>query len=145
MKPAELFDLSNEVAVVIGATGALGGALAEGLASAGAKVAVIGRNAERGEGRVRTIQSRGGTGGFFAADAVKRESLQAAHQAIQKSFGPPTILVNAAGGNDSKVTVTADLPFERIGLDDWQANYDLNVLGGVVLPCQEFGAAMVAR
>jgi NAD(P)-dependent dehydrogenase (short-subunit alcohol dehydrogenase family) len=145
MKPAELFDLSNEVAVVIGATGALGGALAEGLAGAGAKVAVIGRNAERGEGRARTIQSRGGTAGFFAADAVKRESLQAAHQAIQNSFGPPTILVNAAGGNDSKVTVTADLPFERIGLDDWQANYDLNVLGGVVLPCQEFGAAMVAR
>jgi NAD(P)-dependent dehydrogenase (short-subunit alcohol dehydrogenase family) len=145
MKPAELFDLSNEVAVVIGATGALGGALAEGLAGAGAKVAVIGRNAERGEGRVRNIQSRGGTAGFFAADAVKKESLQAAHQAVQKSFGPPTILVNAAGGNDSKVTVTADLPFERIGLDDWQANYDLNVLGGVVLPCQEFGAAMVTR
>jgi len=43
----DLFDLSGEVAVVIGATGALGGALAEGLAAAGAKVAVLGRNAAK--------------------------------------------------------------------------------------------------
>jgi NAD(P)-dependent dehydrogenase (short-subunit alcohol dehydrogenase family) len=46
------FDLKNEIAVVIGATGVLGGALAEGLAAAGAKVAVLGRNAERGAARV---------------------------------------------------------------------------------------------
>lgn len=145
MKPAELFDLSAEAAVVIGATGALGGALAEGLAEAGAKVAVVGRNAQRGQGRVDAIRSKGGTAGFFTADAVKRESLQAAHKAIEKAFGTPTILVNAAGGNDSKVTVTADLPFEKIALADWQANFDLNLVGGVLLPCQEFGAAMVAR
>ncbi len=145
MKPVELFDLSNEVAVVIGATGALGGALAEGLAEAGAKVAVVGRNADRGETRVAAIRGKGGTAGFFTADAVKRENLQVAHKAIEKAFGAPTILVNAAGGNDSKVTVTSDLPFEKIALADWQANFDLNLVGGVLLPCQEFGAAMVAR
>ena len=82
MKPAELFDLSNEIAVVIGATGALGGALADGLANAGAKVAVLGRSADRGERRVAAIRSKGGTAGFFAADAVKKDSLHAAHQAI---------------------------------------------------------------
>src|SRR6266498_326237 len=145
MKPAQLFDLSNEIAVVIGATGALGGALADGLAEAGAKVAVVGRNVERGEARVAAIKSNGGTAGFFNADAVKREGLHAAHQSIEKTFGPPTILINAAGGNDSKVTVTADLPFEKIALADWQANFDLNLVGGVLLPCQEFGAPMVAR
>ena len=37
----DLFDLTGEVAVVIGATGALGGAMAEGLAQAGAHVAVV--------------------------------------------------------------------------------------------------------
>ena len=42
MKPHP-FDLSDEVAVVIGGTGALGGAIAEGLAGAGARVAVVGR------------------------------------------------------------------------------------------------------
>jgi NAD(P)-dependent dehydrogenase (short-subunit alcohol dehydrogenase family) len=141
----DLFDLSGEVAVVIGATGALGGALAQGLAQAGAKIAVLGRNEERGQARVKAIQAKGVQAAFFAADAVKKESLQAAHQAIVKTLGAPTILVNAAGGNDPKVTVTAERPFERIALADWQANFDLNLVGGVLLPCQEFGPGMVAR
>ena len=140
-----LFDLNGEVAVVIGATGVLGGALAEGLAQAGAKVAVLGRNAERGEGRVRKITDAGGTAAFFSADAVDRKSLGTAHQQIEARLGAPTILVNAAGGNDPKVTVTAERPFEQIALQDWHTNFDLNLVGGVVLPCQEFGPAMCAR
>lgn len=140
-----LFDLSGEVAVVIGATGALGGAIAEGLAEAGAKVAVIGRNAERGQARVKVIKDKGGQAEFFLADAIQRESLKAAHQAIQKAFGEPSILVNAAGGNDPKVTVTPENPFENIPLEAWHANFDLNLVGGVLLPCQEFGPGMVAR
>src|SRR6266581_4083984 len=102
-----LFDLTGEVAVVIGATGVLGGALAEGLAAAGARVAVLGRNAERGQARVASIQARGGTATFFTADAVSRGSLGAAHEKIEAALGAPTILLNAAGGNDPKVTVTA--------------------------------------
>lgn len=141
----KLFDLSGEVAVIIGATGALGGALAEGLGEAGAKVAVLGRNEERGQARVKAIQSKGGKAAFFNCDAVKKESLREAHQAAEKALGPVTILVNAAGGNDPKVTVTADNSFEKIPLDAWHANFDLNLVGGVLLPCQEFGPAMVAR
>lgn len=140
-----LFDLTGEVAVVIGATGVLGGALAEGLALAGAKVAILGRNAGRGEARVGKIKAGGGAAGFFSADAQRRDSLQAAHLSVQKMFGPPTILVNAAGGNDPKVTVTAERPFEQIALADWQANFDLNLVGGVLLPCQEFGPGLAAR
>ena len=140
-----LFDLSGEVAVVVGATGVLGGALAEGLALAGAKVAILGRNAGRGEARVGKIKAGGGTAGFFSADAQRPDSLQAAHLSVQKMFGPPTILVNAAGGNDPKVTVTAERPFEQIALADWQANFDLNLVGGVLLPCQEFGPGLAAR
>jgi NAD(P)-dependent dehydrogenase (short-subunit alcohol dehydrogenase family) len=145
MKSIELFDLSGEVAVVIGATGVLGGAIAEGLAGAGAKVAVLGRNAERGEGRVRAIQKASGTAAFFGTDAMNRPSLQAAHENIIRTFGPPTILLNAAGGNDAKATVTSERPFEQIALADWQTNFDLNLVGGVLLPCQEFGRGMVAR
>jgi NAD(P)-dependent dehydrogenase (short-subunit alcohol dehydrogenase family) len=142
---SNLFDLSNEVAVVIGATGVLGGALAEGLATAGAKVAVLGRNAERGEARVQAIRAAGGTAQFFNADAMERATLSAAHAAIVSGLGAPTILVNAAGGNDPRVTVTAERPVESIALDDWRANFDLNLVGGVLLPCQEFGPAMGAR
>ncbi len=142
---SHLFDLSNEVAVVIGATGVLGGALAEGLAAAGAKVAVLGRNADRGEARVKAIRDAGGVAHFFSADAMDRGAVEAAHEAITASLGGPTILVNAAGGNDPKVTVTPERAVESITLDDWRANFDLNLVGGVLLPCQEFGPAMCAR
>ena len=140
-----LFDLTGEVAVVIGATGVLGGALAQGLASAGAKIAVLGRNADRGQSRVKLIKVGGGTASFFPADAQQRASLATAHKAIADSLGAPTILVNAAGGNDPKVTVTPERAFEQISLADWSANFDLNLIGGVLLPCQEFGPAMTQR
>jgi NAD(P)-dependent dehydrogenase (short-subunit alcohol dehydrogenase family) len=140
-----LFDLQGEIAVVIGATGVLGGALAEGLAGAGATVAVLGRNEERGQARVKSIKGQGGQAAFFSADATSRSSLGEAHEQLEARLGPPTILVNAAGGNDPKVTVTPDHPFEQIKLEDWQANFDLNLVGGVLLPCQEFGPAMAKR
>jgi NAD(P)-dependent dehydrogenase (short-subunit alcohol dehydrogenase family) len=142
---SNLFDLSNDVAVVIGATGVLGGALAEGLAAAGAKVAVLGRSAERGEARVRAIREAGGSAHFFPANALERSSLSEAHAAITVEFGEPTILVNAAGGNDPRVTVTPERPVESIALNDWRENFDLNLVGGVLLPCQEFGPGMCAR
>ena len=145
MKPAEMFDLSGEVAVVIGATGALGGAVAQGLAEAGARVAVLGRSLAKGAERVKAIQTAGGQAAFFAVDALQPETLKAAHTAIQSSLGSPTILVNAAGGNDAKVTATVEHPFEQITLADWRANFDLNLAGGVFLPCQEFGPAMLTR
>jgi NAD(P)-dependent dehydrogenase (short-subunit alcohol dehydrogenase family) len=140
-----LFDLTGEVAVVIGATGTLGGALAQGMAAAGAKVAVLGRNADRGQARVKAIKGAGGAATFFSTDAGNRSSLQTAHRAVAESLGVPTILVNAAGGNDPKVTVTAERAFDQIAIEDWQANFDLNLVAGVLLPCQEFGPAMCER
>jgi NAD(P)-dependent dehydrogenase (short-subunit alcohol dehydrogenase family) len=140
-----LFDLTGEVALVIGGTGVLGGAIAEGLAGAGAQVAVLGRNAERGEARVKNIQQAGGRAVFFASDAQQRSSLASARASIETALGAPTILVNAAGGNDAKVTVTSERTFEQIAVEDWLANFDLNLVGGVLLPCQEFGSGMVAR
>lgn len=141
----DLFDLSGEVAVVIGATGVLGGALAEGLARAGAAVAVLGRNTERGEACVGRIVEQTGRARFFPADATDRQSLATAHRQIEATLGTPMVLVNAAGGNDPKVTVTAERPFEQIAADDWRANFDLNLVGGALLPCQEFGSAMSRR
>jgi len=141
----DLFELSGDVAVVIGATGALGGAIAEGLARAGARVGVLGRNVARGEARVRSIRAAGGTACFLAADALQRESLGAAHAEIKRVLGTPTILVNAAGGNDPKVTVSNERTVAQIALEDWRTSLDLNLVGGVLLPCQEFGSAMAAR
>jgi NAD(P)-dependent dehydrogenase (short-subunit alcohol dehydrogenase family) len=137
-----LFDLSGEVAVVMGATGVLGGAMAESLAACGAKVAVLGRNAERGEARVSSIKKEGGSAQFFQADALDQGSLQSAAEALSASLGSLTILVNAAGGNDPRVTVTPEHPFEEISPADWRENFDMNLIGGALLPCQVFGPAM---
>ncbi|MBN8247599.1 MAG: SDR family oxidoreductase [Verrucomicrobia bacterium] len=139
-----LFDLSGEVAVVIGGTGVLGGALAEGLASAGAAVAILGRSAERGEARASAIRAAGGRAQFVAADALSREDLRRAHGVLRDALGTPSILLNAAGGNDPAVTVTDARKLEEISLDAWRANFDLNLAGGVLLPCQEFGPALCA-
>ncbi|MEI6321936.1 MAG: SDR family NAD(P)-dependent oxidoreductase [bacterium] len=141
----KLFDLSTEVAVVIGATGALGGALAEGLASSGATVGVLGRSKERGEACVQRIREAGGRAQFYSVDATSSENLKAAHQEILESLGAPTVLVNAAGGNSASVTVTPEQPFEAISTEDWRFGFDLNLVGGALLPCQEFGPAMVAQ
>ncbi|MEO6845960.1 MAG: SDR family oxidoreductase [Chthoniobacterales bacterium] len=141
----KLFDLSGEVAVVIGATGVLGGAIADALAAAGATVAVCGRNAERGNARVEAIRKNGGKAEFIEADASSAEGLRKAHKLVGEKLGALDILVNAAGGNDPKVTVTAENSFEKIPLEAWRENFDLNLVGGVFLPCQEFGPAMVAR
>jgi len=140
-----LFDLSEEVAVVIGATGALGGAISEALSRAGAAVAVAGRNAERGEERVGGIVAGGGRAGFFAVDASDRSSVEALEKAVSESLGSPTILVNAAGGNSPQVTVTDDNPVQAIPRDAWVEAFDLNLVGGALIPCQVFGPGMCER
>ncbi len=145
MNRMSLFDLKGDVAVVIGATGVLGGAIADGLAGAGAKVAVLGRNAERGAARVDAIKAAGGEAIFVAADASDRSSLETARDEVESKLGGISVLVNAAGGNDPKVTVTPENKFEDIPLEAWNGNYDLNLVGGAMLPCQVFGPGMVAR
>jgi len=140
-----LFDLSEEVAVVVGATGALGGAIAEAMAAAGASVAICGRNAERGAARVDAITQAGGRAQFFEVDAGDRGSIEKLDRAVTDALGAPTVLVNAAGGNLPGATVSDDNPFENISKEDWLGAFDLNLVGGALLPCQVFGAGMCAR
>lgn len=140
----ERFSLQGQTAAVIGATGVLGGAMARGLAAAGARVAVIGRSAERGARVVADIEQAGGEALFLAVDATSRQQLETARDEVGAAFGPPQVLVNAAGGNDPGVTVSDQLAFEDIDLSAWNASFDLNLVAGVLLPCQVFGPAMRA-
>jgi NAD(P)-dependent dehydrogenase (short-subunit alcohol dehydrogenase family) len=140
----ELFDLSGITAVVMGGTGVLGGAMAAALAGAGARVAIIGRNAERGRERVRAIEAAGGEALFQAADAVDRDSLLRARDAIVAQWGTPGVLVNAAGGNRPDATLPPGADFCALPLAAWQGVFDLNLVGGVLLPCQVFGETMLA-
>jgi NAD(P)-dependent dehydrogenase (short-subunit alcohol dehydrogenase family) len=138
------FDLTGEVAVVMGGTGVLGGAMAEGLAAHGASIVLVGRNIERGLARAEIIQSKGGRAMACTADALDRAALESVLDRVRTEWGTPTLLVNAAGGNDPKATVTAEQSFETLSLDAWRGNFDLNLVGGVLLPCQVFGPPMAA-
>jgi NAD(P)-dependent dehydrogenase (short-subunit alcohol dehydrogenase family) len=142
--PQPLFDLSDSAAVVIGGTGALGGAMADALAAHGAKVAIVGRNEERGQARVQAITSAGGTALFQAADVVDRVSLARARDAIQEKFGSIAVLVNAAGGNKPGATLPPGSDFCQLPEAAWNDVFDLNLIGGVLLPCQVFGQSMLA-
>jgi NAD(P)-dependent dehydrogenase (short-subunit alcohol dehydrogenase family) len=139
-----LFNLEGESAVVVGGTGTLGGAMAEALAAAGARVAVVGRNEAYGRERVRAIEGAGGRALFRAADALDRAALEEARSAITDVLGPAGILINAAGGNRPEAILPPGADFCALPRVAWNEVFDLNVSGGVLLPCQVFGAAMLA-
>ena len=96
-----LFGLSGRTAVVVGGTGVLGGALAEGLAAAGAFTVVAGRGEERGQACVERIAAAGGEGMFLPVDATDRESVAGLLAATLAARGRVEILVNCAGVNSS--------------------------------------------
>ncbi len=140
----DLFNLELEIAVVLGGTGVLGGAMAEALAAAGTRVAILGRHTERGQERVRRIESAGGRALFQAADALDRAALARARDAITQQWGAVSVLVNAAGGNRPDATLPPGSDFCQLPLAAWQGVFDLNLVGGVLLPCQVFGETMLA-
>jgi NAD(P)-dependent dehydrogenase (short-subunit alcohol dehydrogenase family) len=139
-----LFSLDGQVAVVTGGTGVLGGAMARGLARAGAKVGVLGRRQERAEAVVAEIEAEGRQALALPADVLDKQQLQAARDAILERWGQINILVNAAGGNVPAATLSGDKTFFDLPIDAFEDVFGLNVLG-TVLPSQVFGAAMAQR
>jgi NAD(P)-dependent dehydrogenase (short-subunit alcohol dehydrogenase family) len=145
MSTTNLFHLNNQVAVVLGGTGSLGGAMAEALGAAGARIAILGRSAERGMHRAEKIRRDGGEAIFQSADALDRDSLIRARDMIEHTLGPVDILINAAGGNQPGATLQPGDDFCHLPLDAWNKVFDLNLIGGTVLPCQVFGETMLVR
>ncbi len=139
-----LFDLTGQVAVVTGGTGVLGGAMARGLARAGAKVAVLGRRRAAANAVVTQIEAAGGTALAAPADVLDRASLESARDAVIRAWGRLDILVNAAGGNVPEATVGPADSFFDVPADAFRSALDLN-LTGTLLPSQVFGAEMAAH
>lgn len=144
MMLSDIFQLEGKTAVVIGGTGALGGAMADALAAFGARVAIVGRSEERGRQRIETIKAAGGTAIFQSADALSADSVRSARDEIARQLGAASILVNAAGGNRPDATLPPGSDFCKLPIEAWQNVFDLNLVGGALLPCQIFGETMVA-
>ena len=134
----ELFGLDGKVAVVIGGGGVLGGAMAEGLARAGADVAVLSRTPEKAERRASSIRKQTGRDALaLPVDASHKRDLQRACDAVHDRLGGVDVLVNAPGINSST-------PFFEISEEEWTRILDVN-LKSVFLACQVFGQRMIER
>src|SRR5689334_20038996 len=140
----ESFSLAGKVAIVTGGTGVLGGALARGLATAGARVGILGRRAEQAALVVDEITSAGGTALALTADVLDRAQLLAARDQVVAAWGRIDILINAAGGNIPAATVVGDRSFFDLSEDALNQVFRLN-LNGSILPSQIFGEVMVQQ
>lgn len=140
----DLFSLQGRTVVITGGTGVLGHAMANGLASAGAAVAILGRRKDAADALAEHIKSSGGKAMPVCADVLDNEQLVAAREAITKELGPIDILVNAAGGNMAGAVIPPDKNFFDLNMKDFQKVVDLNLMG-TVLPTQVFTRDMVKR
>jgi len=133
----DLFALDGMTAVVIGGTGVLGGALAEGIAAAGAAVVVAGRNQERGEARAAAITGTGGAARFLPVDVADRNSIEQLRDDVTAAHGGVDLLVNCAGVNSAT-------PYAEITDEQWHRVIDGN-LTATHFGCQVFAPTLAAN
>ncbi len=125
-----LFSLTGRVAVVIGGTGELCGAIAEGYAKAGARVVLVGRDPAKAEARLARIHAAGAEGIFIPCEATSKAAVEELLAAVLKQYGRVDILVNGAGVNSPK-------PFLDIPEEDLDRILSVNYKS-VVYACQVF-------
>ena len=116
-------DLSGQVALVTGGGRGLGQAYAQGLAAAGAAVAVTARSTEQLDESVRLIEAAGGRALAIPADVTDRAAVEHAVATTEQALGPISLLVNNAGiAGPWKVTWETDP-------DEWWNTLEVNARG----------------
>lgn len=138
------FDVAGKVAIVTGSTGVLGGAMARGLAAAGAKVGILGRREEVATQVADEIKAVGGEAMALPCDVLDEAQLQVARDRIVARWGRIDILVNAAGGNVAAATIMPEQSVFAMPGEAFDQVVNLN-LGGSVLPSLVFGKVMAAQ
>jgi NAD(P)-dependent dehydrogenase (short-subunit alcohol dehydrogenase family) len=139
-----LFNIQGQTAVITGGSGQLGRTMAEGLAEAGVKVAIVSRNADISAMVVGAIRENGDQAISIACDVMDRTALERALEQITSTFGPVDILINAAGGNHPQATTSAEHTFFDLDLQAVDHVFGLNFMG-TFQSCQVFGRGMAER
>lgn len=134
---SNLFSLTGRTAVVIGGTGELCGAMAAGLAEAGAEVVLVGRSVEKAETRIAAIAAHGGTAYFEPCQVDSKQELDDLLTRVLARSGKVDILINGAGTNSAT-------PFLDIPEEEFDRIFRIN-MKGVFLACQTFGSYLLNR
>lgn len=138
---SDLFMLQHKTAVITGGSGALGSAMARALAEAGGRVAVLNRRPESSGRVVDEIRAAGGEAIALSCDVLDRAALDRAYARVLDAFGSVDILINAAGGNQPRATVSPETSFFTLDPQAVRHVVDLNFLG-TFQSCQVFGRGM---
>ena len=117
---ADLFDLQGRVALVTGASSGIGRRLAAALASSGAAVVLLARRRDALETACAEIDAAGGRGAPLVGDLGAGGQIEALAAAAAQPFGPPQILINAAGINPRQGA-------DEVTPEQWQATLQLNL------------------
>ncbi|HXX59969.1 MAG TPA: SDR family oxidoreductase [Candidatus Sulfotelmatobacter sp.] len=140
MAVLDAFSLAGRVALVTGGGGGIGAALAEALAGAGARIAVVGRTRASLEAAVRRVEGMGGEAVAVVADVTDDAAAEGAVARVVERFGGVDILVNAVGGGAGK----ALHPAEAYPRQDWDWIMELN-LRSTIVPTQPVVRHMIQR
>ena len=125
----DLFDLTGRVAVVTGGNGGIGLGIARGLAEAGARVAIVGRNEAKSRAAVASLADLPGAELMtVAADLGAPEAASAVVDAVVEQWGRLDVLINNAGINVRK-------PPQDLTPAEWRLVLDTNLTGPFLL-CQ---------
>jgi NAD(P)-dependent dehydrogenase (short-subunit alcohol dehydrogenase family) len=114
------------------------------LVHCGAQVAVLYRNAGRGQALLERLRPNEKNAELFQGDVLDAEGLRELVPQILRRFGAIDGLINAAGGNQRGATSSPDQTFFDLNTDALRQVFDLNFLG-TLLCCQVFGKIMAEQ
>src|SRR5216683_2917791 len=122
-----LFDLTGKVAIVTGGNGGIGLGIAQGLAQAGAKLAIIGRNASKSQAAAKMLAEQSSDEPLaLTADVANPNDVEVAVRAVLERWGRIDILFNNAGINIRK-------PPQELSPEDWQTVLGVNLTGAFLM------------
>ena len=137
MKALSLFSLEGKTALVTGSGSGIGLAIAEGLAGAGAKIILNGRNPEKLKSAGEALSRQGFTVTTLNFDVTDPGAVREAVDNYETHAGPIDILVNNAGINIRKT-------FESYDENEWKKVLDVNIAGAMIVS-QAVGKHMINR
>ena len=134
---SELFNLTGKVCVVTGGNGGIGLGMAEGLAEAGASIAIWGRNPAKNEAALARLKSFGGKVMLQTVDVSDEAQVVTAMAEAHETFGRlDTVIANAG--------VAHGAPFAELDTPTWRKTLAVN-LDGAFWTLREGAKYMVAR